>query len=225
MEREVGQAQGMDWAGIRNQRQNGGSDRPAPRRSTWGKSGLAQTGLLLWPGFASTGRSSVNSETNYENLRYEGFGPDKIAVIVEALTDNKNRTASNVRSIFVKSGGNLGTQGSASHNFNQLGIIKIDKKEISDEQIFELAIESGADECISSDQFHEIQCPMSEIYNVKKNLEKTIANFISTEIEWVPLNSVDVEKDKVEAAIEFLETLEDDDDVQSVYSNINFKNS
>ena len=166
-----------------------------------------------------------NSETNYENLRYEGFGPDKIAVIVEALTDNKNRTASNVRSIFVKSGGNLGTQGSASHNFNQLGIIKIDKKEISDEQIFELAIESGADECISNDEFHEIQCPMSEIYNVKKNLEKTIANFISTEIEWVPLNSVDVEKDKVEAAIEFLETLEDDDDVQSVYSNINFKNS
>ena len=170
-------------------------------------------------------KSSANSETNYENLRYAGFGPDKIAVIVEALTDNKNRTASNVRSIFVKSGGNLGTQGSASHNFNQLGIIKIDKKEISDEQIFELAIESGADECISNDEFHEIQCPMSEIYNVKKNLEKTIANFISTEIEWVPLNSVDVEKDKVEAAIEFLETLEDDDDVQSVYSNINFNNS
>jgi len=98
------------------------------------------------------------------------------------LTDNKNRTASNVRSIFVKSGGNLGTQGSASHNFNQLGIIKIDKKEISDEQIFELAIESGADECISNDEFHEIQCPMSEIYNVKKNLEKTIANFISTRL-------------------------------------------
>ena len=103
--------------------------------------------------------------------------------------------------------------------------LKINKKEISDEQIFELAIESGADECISNDEFHEIQCPMSEIYNVKKNLEKTIANFISTEIEWVPLNSVDVEKDKVEAAIEFLETLEDDDDVQSVYSNINFNNS
>ena len=132
---------------------------------------------------------------------------NKIAVIVEALTDNKNRTASNIRTIFQKSGGNLGTQGSASHNFNQLGIIKIDKKEISDEKIFELAIESGADECISNDDFHEIQCPKSEIYNVKKKLEKIIQNFISTEIEWVPLNSVDVEKDKVEAAIEFLETL------------------
>ena len=170
-------------------------------------------------------KSSTNNENNFENLRYEGFGPDKIAVIVEALTDNKNRTASNIRTIFQKSGGNLGTQGSASHNFNQLGIIKIDKKEISDEQIFELAIESGADECISHEDFHEIQCPMNEIYNVKKNLEKTIANFISTEIEWVPLNSAEVEKDKIESAIEFLETLEDDDDVQNVYSNINLKNN
>ena len=78
---------------------------------------------------------------------------------------------------------------------------------------------------MSNDEFHEIQCPMSEIYNVKKNLEKTIANFISTEIEWVPLNSVDVKKDKVETAIEFLETLEDDDDVQNVYSNINLGNN
>ena len=170
-------------------------------------------------------RSSVNNETNYENLRYEGFGPDKIAVIVETLTDNKNRTASNVRSIFVKSGGNLGTQGSASHNFNQVGIIKIDKNEISDEQIFDLAIESGADECISRDDYHEIQCVMSDIYNEKKNLENIITNFISTEIEWIALNSVDVSKDKVEAAIEFLETLEDDDDVQNVYSNINFGNN
>ena len=170
-------------------------------------------------------KSSANTETNYENIRYEGFGPDKIAVIVEALTDNKNRTASNIRTIFVKNGGNLGTQGSASHNFNQLGIIKINKKEITDEQILELAIESGAEECISHDDHHEIQCAISEIYNVKKNLEKTIANFISTEIEWVPLNSVDVAKDRVETAIEFLEILEDDDDVQNVYSNINFGNN
>jgi YebC/PmpR family DNA-binding regulatory protein len=170
-------------------------------------------------------KSSANTETNFENLRYEGFGPEKIAVIVEALTDNKNRTASNVRTIFQKSGGNLGTQGSASHNFNQLGVIKIDKKEISDESIFDLAIESGANECISNNSVHEIQCPMNEIYNVKKNLEKVIANFISTEIEWVPLNSVNVAKDRVETAIEFLETLEDDDDVQSVYSNINFENN
>ena len=169
-------------------------------------------------------KSSAASGVNFENLRYEGFGPDKIAVIVEALTDNKNRTASNIRTIFQKSGGSLGTQGSASYNFNQLGIIKIDKQEISDEKIFELAIESGADECISHDEFHEIQCPMSDIYNVKKKLETVVTNFISTEIEWIALNNADVEKDKQESIIEFLETLEDDDDVQNVFSNANFGN-
>ena len=170
-------------------------------------------------------KSSVASGINFENLRYEGFGPDKIAVIVETLTDNKNRTASNIRTIFQKSGGSLGTQGSASHNFNQLGIIKIDKKEISDEKIFELAIESGADECISYNEFHEIQCSMSEIYNVKKKLEKVINNFISTEIEWVALNNANVEKDRYDTVIEFLENLEEDDDVQNVFSNANFGNN
>ena len=167
-------------------------------------------------------KSSAATGVNFDNLRYEGFGPDKIAVIVETLTDNKNRTASNIRTIFQKSGGSLGTQGSASHNFNQLGIIKINKKEITDENVFELALDSGADECISRDDFHEIQCPMSEIYNVKKKLEKVVVNFISTEIEWVPLNSVDVEKDRQEAVIEFLEAIEDDDDVQNVFTNVNF---
>jgi YebC/PmpR family DNA-binding regulatory protein len=170
-------------------------------------------------------KSSASMQTTFENLRYEGFGPDKIAVIVEALTDNKNRTASNIRTIFQKSGGNLGTQGSAAHNFNQLGIIKIDKREISDEQILDLAIESGADECISREDFHEIQCSMNDIYNVKKKLETTITNFISTEIEWFPLNNVNVAKDREEAAIEFLETLEEDDDVQNVFSNVNFGNN
>ena len=101
-------------------------------------------------------KSSINTELNYEKLRYEGFGPEKVAVIVETLTDNKNRTASNIRTIFQKAGGSLGTQGSASHNFNQLGIIKIDKKEVSNERILELAIEAGADECITNSDFHEI---------------------------------------------------------------------
>ncbi len=170
-------------------------------------------------------KSNSATGINFDNLRYEGFGPDKIAVIAETLTDNKNRTASNIRTIFQKSGGSLGTQGSASHNFRQLGVIKIDKKEISDEKIFELAIESGADECISHDEFHEIQCSMSDIYNVKKKLETVVANFISTEIEWVALNNVNVDKDKQETVIEFLESLEDDDDVQNVFSNANFKNN
>ena len=165
-------------------------------------------------------KSSINTESNFENLRYEGFGPEKVAVIVETLTDNKNRTASNIRTIFQKAGGSLGSQGSASHNFNQLGVIKIDKKEISDEEIFELSIDSGADECISKDNFHEIQCSINEIYNVKKNLEKRINNFISTEIEWIPLNCVKISKDHQANLIEFFETLEDDDDVQNIFSNV-----
>jgi len=167
-------------------------------------------------------KSSINTELNFENLRYEGFGPEKVAVIIEALTDNKNRTASNIRTIFQKNGGNLGTLGSASHNFSQLGIIKIDKNEISEENILELAIESGANECITKNDFHEIQCSMNEIYNVKKKLEAVIANFISTEIEWMPLNNINIKKEKQESTIEFLEALEDDDDVQSVYSNVSF---
>jgi len=167
-------------------------------------------------------KSSINTELNYENLRYEGFGPSKVAVIVEVLTENKNRTASNIRTIFQKVGGNLGTQGSASHNFNQLGVIKIDKKEISDERIFELAIEAGADECITNTEFHEIQCQIDEIYNVKKELEKRISNFISTEIEWIPINSVEISKEKNEDLINFFNTLEEDDDVQNIYSNAKF---
>ena len=167
-------------------------------------------------------KSSINTEQNFENLRYEGFGPEKIAVIVEALTDNKNRTASNIRTIFQKAGGSLGTQGSASHNFNQLGVIKIDKKEVTDERIFELAIEAGADECRSNNEFHEIHCPINEIYNVKKELEKEIENFISTEIEWISLNNVEVPKEKNEDLINFFETLEEDDDIQNVYSNAEF---
>ena len=169
-------------------------------------------------------KSSMNTELNFENLRYEGFGPNRVAVIVETLTDNKNRTASNIRTIFQKAGGSLGTQGSASHNFNQLGIIKINKSEISDEEIFELAIEAGAQECKSNDNFHEIQCSTNDIYNVKKELEKKINNFVSTEIEWIPLNSIVVPKEKHEDLINFFETLEEDDDVQNTYSNAEFTN-
>ena len=166
-------------------------------------------------------KSSMTTDSNYENIRYEGFGPAKTAIVIVTLTNNKNRTASNIRTIFQKNGGSLGTQGSASHNFKQLGIIKIDKKEISEENILELAIEAGADECISNRDFHEIHCPMSEIYNIKKKLEKTISNFISTEIEWIPLNSVDINSEKKDIVTEFLYSLEDDDDVQSVFSNVN----
>ena len=170
-------------------------------------------------------KSSRSVDSNFENLRYEGFGPEKIAVIVETLTDNKNRTASSIRTIFQKNGGSLGTQGSASHNFNHLGVIKIDKKEISDEDILELAIQSGADECISNFDFHEIHCKKSEVYNIKKKLESTIENFIFAGIIWKPLNSVEINKDKLETTTEFLEILENNDDVQSVYTNLKFPNN
>ena len=164
-------------------------------------------------------KSSITDGVNYESLRYEGFGPDKIAVIVETLTDNKNRTASNVRTIFQKAGGSLGTQGSASHNFKQIGVIRISKKEITDEHIFELATEAGANECITKINFHEIHCSISKIYDVKKELEKEIKNFISTEIEWIPLNCIKVPKEKNEDLVNLFNTLEEDDDVQNIYTN------
>jgi len=167
-------------------------------------------------------KSKVSTDFNYENIRYEGFGPYRIAVIVETLTNNKNRTASNIRTIFQKNGGSLGTQGSASHNFQQLGIIKIDKSEISEDKIFELSIEAGANECYSNEYFHEIQCDMSKIYNVKKKIEKNINNFLSTDIEWIPLNNVEINDESKEDTIKFLETLEENEDVQNVYTNLKF---
>jgi len=169
-------------------------------------------------------KSSINADSNFESIRYEGFGPNKIAVIVETLTDNKNRTASKIRTLFQKNGGSLGTQGSASHNFIQLGIIKIDKKEASDEKIFELAINSGAKECISNNDYHEIQTNINEIYEVKKKLEKDIPNFLSTELEWMPINLVSINGDNKDNMIKFLEALDEDDDVQNIFTNLKFEN-
>ena len=169
-------------------------------------------------------KSSISTDSNFENLRYEGFGPNKTAVIVETLTDNKNRTASNIRTIFQKSGGGLGTQGSASHNFQQLGVIKINKDEIDDEGMLELAIESGANECFSHENFHEVHTANTEIYEVKNKLEKKIENFLSTEIEWVPLNTVNLSGENKDNMIKFLETLDDDEDVQNIFTNAKFEN-
>ena len=166
-------------------------------------------------------KSETSKDSNYESIRYEGFGPKRIAVIIETLTNNKNRTASNLRTIFQKNGGNLGTQGSASHNFLQIGVIKIERSEVSEDKIFELTVDSGANECFSNEYFHEIQCDKNEIYNVKKKLEKSIINFLSTEIEWVPLNKIEVSPVEKEEIVNFLGTLDDDDDVQNVYTNAN----
>jgi len=165
-------------------------------------------------------KSDLNKNVNYENLRYEGFGPEKIAVIVETLTDNKNRTASNVRTIFQKNGGNLGTTGVASHNFKQVGVIRISKKEISDEKMLELAIEAGAEECTSNEIFHEILSSKENLYKVKSLIEKNISNFIFTGIEWITLNHVKLNGEKYKSATCLLEALEEDDDVQNVFTNL-----
>ena len=165
-------------------------------------------------------KSSSNNLANFENIRYEGFGPEKIAVIVEALTDNKNRTASKIRTIFQKNGGNFGTLGSASHNFKQVGVIKIDLDEISEEKIIDMALEAGADDCLSNDELHEIHCEKSKIYDVKKKLEINIKNFVSTEIEWIPVNSINISKDKFNEIKEFLEILDNDEDVQNIFTNL-----
>ena len=170
-------------------------------------------------------KSSGNLGMSLENIKYEGFGPEKIAVIIEAVTDNKNRTASQLRTIFNKNGGSLGSSGSASHNFNQVGVIRIDKKEIKEDQILELAIESGASECISNEDFHEIHCDKKNIYNIRKILEKNISNFISTDIEWIPNSKVMVSKENLELTNSFLEDLDDNDDVQNIYTNLNLSSN
>ena len=164
-------------------------------------------------------KSSIAADTNFENIRYEGFGPAKSAIVVTTLTDNKNRTASNIRTIFQKNGGGLGTQGSASHNFLQLGVIKIDKEEIDEEKVFNLATDAGASDCIFHDNYYEIHTNNDEIYDVKNLLEKEISNFISTEIEWVATNKIKLNDEDKEKMIKFLEILDEDDDVQNVFTN------
>ncbi len=166
-------------------------------------------------------KSTIAADSNFENIRYEGFGPAKTAIIVTTLTDNKNRTASNIRTIFQKYGGGLGTQGSASHNFLQLGVIKVDKEEIDEEKIFNLATDARANDCIFHENHYEIQTNNDEIYDVKNLLEKEISNFISTEIEWVPTNKINLNEEDKEKMNKFLEILEEDDDVQNVFTNAN----
>ena len=170
-------------------------------------------------------KSELGDQSNFESIRYEGFGPKNIAVIVDTLTDNKNRTASSIRTLFQKKGGSLGTQGSASHNFKQAGVIKIDYNIISEEKVLNLALNVGAQDCFSYDgNFHEIHCEKEDIYKVKKLLENEIDFFISTGIEWIPTVFIEANDNDKGDIVSFLETLEDDDDVQNVYSNVKFKN-
>ena len=169
-------------------------------------------------------KSDAGDQSNFDSIRYEGFGPKNIAVIVDTLTDNKNRTASAIRTLFQKNGGTLGTQGSSSHNFKQTGVIKIDYNLVSEDEILDMALNSGADDCISyTSDFHEIHCEKDEIYKVKKNLETNIRSFISTGIEWIPIIFNEIYENDKENIISFLDSLEDNDDVQNVYTNVKFR--
>ena len=170
-------------------------------------------------------KSEVNKNLNYNSVVYEGFGPEKIAVIIEALTDNKNRTASNIRTIFQKNGGNLGESGVAAHQFKQSGVIRIDKNKISDNDILELAINAGAEDCSSSSSYHEIITIKENFYKVKVEIEKKIQDFISSGIEWLPINKISLDEEKTKSVLSFLEILEDDEDVQYVYANLEVGNN
>ena len=169
-------------------------------------------------------KSEVNKNLNYNSLVYEGFGPEKIAIIIEALTDNKNRTVSNIRTIFQKFGGNLGETGVASHQFKQAGVIRVEKKKISDNEILELAINAGAEDCSSDSSCHEIITAKDNFYKVKIEIEEKIQEFISSGIEWLPMSKIFLDKEKTKSVLNFLETLEDDDDVQHVYANLEINN-
>ena len=170
-------------------------------------------------------KSELNKDLNYSSIVYEGFGPEKVAVIIEALTDNKNRTASNIRTIFQKNGGNLGESGVAAHQFKQVGIIRIDKNKISDNDILELAINAGAEDCSSSSFYHEITTVKENFFKVKVEIEKKIQDFISSGIEWLPINKISLNQEKTKSVLNFLEILEDDDDVQYVYANLEINNN
>ena len=170
-------------------------------------------------------KSETNKNLNYNSLTYEGFGPEKIAIIIEALTDNKNRTVSNIRTIFQKFGGNLGESGVVSHQFKQVGVIRIDKKKISDNNVLDLAINGGAEDCLSDGTYHEVITKKENFYKVKLEIEKKIQEFISSGIEWLPINKISLNKEKIKSVLDFLEKLEDDDDVQHVYANLKIDNN
>ena len=169
-------------------------------------------------------KSEMSGDKNYESLRYEGFGPSNVALIIETLTDNKNRSASSIRTVLQKNGGRLGESGSSTHMFSNCGIIHIDKKKIKEDEIFEIAINAGAKDCVSLDEIYEIITKKEDFYKIKTELEKKIETFNYSSIEWRPLNYIDLDKNQSDQIIEVLTALEELDDVQNIFTNANLKN-
>ena len=174
--------------------------------------------------YRAISKSEMSGDKNYESLRYEGFGPSNVALIIETLTDNRNRSASSIRTVLQKNGGRLGESGSSTHMFSNCGIIHIDKKKIKEEEIFEIAINAGAKDCISIDEIFEIITEKEDFYKIKTELEKKIKTFNYSSIEWRPLNYIDLDKEQSEQIIEVLTALEELDDVQNIFTNANLKN-
>ena len=169
-------------------------------------------------------KSEMNNDKNYENLRYEGFGPFNVALIIETLTDNKNRSASSIRTVLQKKGGRLGESGSTKHMFANYGIIQVDKNKINEEEIFEIAINAGAKDCLSLDNIFEIITQKEDFYKIKTKLEEKIEVFTYSSIEWRPSDYLELNKQQSEQILEVLTALEELDDVQNIYSNANLKN-
>ena len=169
-------------------------------------------------------KSEANLKESYENLRYEGFGPFNVAFVIETLTNNKNRTASSIRTILQKNGGRLGESGSTTHFFFICGVIHVSKKEFSDEKIMEIAINAGAKDCASKSEYHEILSEKEDFYKVKSKFEKKLDNFKYSGIEWRPLSYLDLNKEQSEKIVEILENLEELDDVQNIYTNAKLGN-
>ena len=167
-------------------------------------------------------KSESNTGENYENLRYEGYGAFNTALIIETLTDNKNRTASTIRTILQKNGGRLGENGSTSHLFYNCGVIQIDKKNFSNDAALELAINSGANECRSINNYHEIICEKRDFYKVKSSIEKKINNFMYTGIEWRAHSFLKLSKEQKEKVVIMLEGLDEIDDIQNIFTNCEF---
>ena len=166
-------------------------------------------------------KSEIDLNKNYENLRYEGFGPHNVALIIETLTDNKNRTASNIRTILQKSGGRLGETGSTAHYFYSCGVLHITKNKISDEKVLEISINAGAKDCFSNSEYHEILTERDDFYRTKSEIEKNIDSFLYSSIEWRPQTYLDISKEESDTVIKMLEALEEDDDVQNTFVNCN----
>jgi YebC/PmpR family DNA-binding regulatory protein len=162
--------------------------------------------------------SGADSE-NYDEVRYEGYAPGGVAVIIEALTDNRNRTAGEVRSYFTKAGGSLAETGAVSFMFDRVGMIEFNKKVASEDTMMEAAIEAGADDVSSTDETHEIITSVESLRDVAKALEEKFGDTRKAALVWRPQNSIKVDDEAGEKILKLINALEDNDDVQNVYAN------